>query len=42
MTFKDFNFKEQLQNAIDQAGFKEPSPIQAEAIPIVLEGKDMV
>ncbi|APW64377.1 MULTISPECIES: DEAD/DEAH box helicase [Arcobacteraceae] len=42
MTFNDFNFKEQLQKAIDFAGFKEPSPIQAEAIPIVLEGKDMV
>ena len=42
MTFKDFDFKEQLQKAIDFAGFKEPSPIQAEAIPIVLEGKDMV
>lgn len=42
MTFNDFNFKEQLQKAIDNAGFKEPSPIQAEAIPIVLQGKDMV
>ncbi len=28
--------------AIDQAGFKEPSPIQKEAIPVILEGKDMV
>ena len=42
MTFNDFNFKEQLQKAIDKAGFTEPSPIQQEAIPIVLDGKDMV
>ncbi len=42
MTFNEFNFKEQLQKSIDDAGFKEPSPIQQEAIPIVLAGKDMV
>ncbi len=42
MTFTDFNFKPQLQKAIDIAGFKEPSPVQQEAIPIVLEGKDIV
>ncbi len=42
MTFKDFNFKNQLQESIDKAGFKEPSPIQEQAIPVVLAGKDMV
>ncbi|RUM65506.1 MAG: DEAD/DEAH box helicase [Sulfurospirillum sp.] len=42
MTFKEFNFKPQLQRAIDDAGFKEPSPVQEEAIPIILEGKDIV
>ncbi len=42
MTFKEFNFKPQLQKAIDDAGFREPSPVQQEAIPIVLEGKDIV
>ncbi len=42
MTFKDFNFKNQLQESIDKAGFKEPSPIQQQAIPVVLAGKDMV
>lgn len=42
MTFNDFNFKELLQKAIDEAGFKEPSPIQEQAIPVILEGKDMV
>lgn len=42
MTFKDFDFKKPLSIAIDRAGFKEPSPVQQEAIPVVLEGKDLV
>jgi len=42
MTFNEFNFKEQLQKAIDDAGFKEPSPIQEQAIPFILAGKDIV
>jgi len=42
MNFKDFNFKEELQKAVDEAGFKEPSPIQKEAIPIILAGNDIV
>ncbi|WP_108062184.1 DEAD/DEAH box helicase [Poseidonibacter lekithochrous] len=42
MTFNEFNLKDPLQKAIDQAGFKEPSPIQEQAIPVVLAGKDMV
>jgi ATP-dependent RNA helicase DeaD len=42
MTFQDFNFKKPLSIAIDRAGFKEPSPVQQEAIPVVLEGKDLV
>jgi len=42
VTFQDFNFKEKLQKAIDEAGFKEPSPIQVDAIPHILAGKDIV
>ncbi|RXK01757.1 DEAD/DEAH box helicase [Arcobacter sp. CECT 8989] len=42
MTFNELNFKENLQKAIDDAGFKEPSPIQRDAIPVVLQGKDIV
>jgi ATP-dependent RNA helicase DeaD len=42
MTFEDFNFKPQLAKAIKDAGFKEPSPVQAEAMPIVLSGADIV
>ncbi len=42
MEFKDFNFKDELMQAINKAGFVEPSPIQRDAIPVVLAGKDIV
>ncbi len=42
MTFQDFNLKPQIQKAIDLAGFKEPSPIQRESIPVILTGRDIV
>ncbi len=42
MTFSEFNFNSKLSKAIEDAGFVEPSPVQAEAIPIVLDGKDIV
>lgn len=42
MKFTDFNFKPELAKAVAQAGFREPSPIQEQAIPEILEGKDVV
>ena len=42
MKFEDFNFKPELASAISKAGFREPSPIQKEAIPLVLEGHDLI
>ncbi|MCK5853751.1 MAG: DEAD/DEAH box helicase [Sulfurovaceae bacterium] len=42
MTFSDFNFKDTLNQAINEAGFKEPSPVQADAIPLILEGHDLI
>jgi len=42
MTFNDFNLKDELNKAIETAGFTEPSPIQQDAIPAVLKGKDIV
>lgn len=42
MTFKDFKFKSRLAYAISRAGFTEPSPIQEKAIPLILEGRDVV
>ena len=40
--FSEFNFKEDLQKAIDQAGYKTPSPVQEKSIPIILKGKDLI
>jgi ATP-dependent RNA helicase DeaD len=42
LTFESFGFKKDLLRAIDHAGFKVPSPIQAEAIPLVMQGRDIV
>lgn len=42
MTFNDFKFISKLAFAIKRAGFTEPSPIQAQAIPLVMEGHDMI
>jgi ATP-dependent RNA helicase DeaD len=42
MKFTYFNFKEELQRAIDQAGYKTPSPVQEQSIPIVLNGDDLI
>ena len=42
MKFTDFNLKSELNQAIEAAGFTEPSPVQADSIPIVLAGKDIV
>ncbi|NPA28532.1 MAG: DEAD/DEAH box helicase [Epsilonproteobacteria bacterium] len=42
MKFDDFNLKKELLEAINSAGFKEPSPIQKEAIPKILDGDDLI
>ena len=40
--FENFNLPKPLFNAIDELGFDTPTPIQEEAFPMVLSGKDMV
>jgi ATP-dependent RNA helicase RhlE len=42
MTFDDFNLNRQLLNAIADAGYEVPSPIQEQAIPLVLQGHDIL
>ena len=42
VTFESFNLKKNLQRSIDAMGFKVASPVQAQAIPVVMEGKDVV
>lgn len=42
MNFQDFNFVSSLQEGLDTMGFTKPTPIQQEAIPVILEGKDLI
>lgn len=42
MKFIDLQLSDAIQSAVAEAGFKEPSPVQQEAIPLVLEGHDMI
>jgi ATP-dependent RNA helicase RhlE len=42
VTFQDFNFNEQLTEGITSMGYTTPTPIQGMAIPIILEGKDII
>lgn len=42
MTFSDFNFDANLFAGLDSMGFRTPTPIQAETIPIIQEGHDLI
>lgn len=42
MNFTDFNFDPRVFDAIDSFGFETPSPVQEQAIPIILSGKDVI
>lgn len=42
MTFKDFGFNDSLIEGLDAMGFEKPTPVQSEAIPIILEQKDLI
>ncbi len=42
MTFDSLGLKKEILKSVKFAGFTVPSPIQAQAIPVILAGKDMV
>mgnify|MGYP000244042697 CR=1 FL=1 len=42
ITFKDLALSPSTLKAIEEIGYVKPSPIQAEAIPVVLAGKDII
>ncbi|WP_028388441.1 DEAD/DEAH box helicase [Legionella fairfieldensis] len=42
MTFTDLHLAEPLLRAIEEQGYETPSPIQAQAIPVVLKGDDLL
>jgi len=41
-TFADFKFNKQILNAIEEAGYADPTPIQQKAIPPILAGQDVM
>ncbi len=42
MTFQELNLIEPIQKALNDAGYITPTPIQAEAIPLLIEGNDLL
>jgi superfamily II DNA/RNA helicase len=42
LEFTSFGFCEELQQGLDSMGFKKPTEIQAQAIPIILQNKDLI
>lgn len=41
-TFADLGLRSELLEALDTLGYEEPTPIQRESIPCLLEGRDLV
>ncbi|MDX5364288.1 MAG: DEAD/DEAH box helicase [Pseudazoarcus pumilus] len=42
MSFADLGLAPELQRAVAETGYTEPTPIQQQAIPVVLQGKDVM
>ena len=42
MRFEDLHVDERILRAVEDMGFEEASPIQAQAIPVIMEGRDVV
>jgi ATP-dependent RNA helicase DeaD len=42
LMFNEFSFSKEMHKAIDDLGYEEATPIQSQAIPVFLEGKDII
>ncbi len=42
MKFSDLPFRPEILKAIEEAGYETPTPIQEEAMPVILDGKDVI
>jgi ATP-dependent RNA helicase DeaD len=42
LKFEDLKLSKELMKAIENMGFEEATPIQSEAIPLILQGKDVI
>src|SRR5512132_776974 len=42
MTFMDLQLSSSVLRAVADAGYEKPTPIQQQAIPVILEGRDIL
>ena len=42
MLFEDLSLSKSIQRAVFEEGYTEPTPIQQQAIPVILEGRDLI
>ena len=42
MTFEEFDLNEKTKKALKEMGYVNPTPIQEQAIPMVLKGSDFI
>ncbi len=42
MTFSDFGFDQKLYDGLDAMGYEKPTPIQEQAIPVILQNHDVI
>ena len=42
LKFEELNLSKEILDAVKDMGFEEASPIQAEAIPLIMDGKDII
>jgi len=42
MKFSDFPLRPEILRAIDESGYETPTPIQEQAIPVILDGNDVI
>ncbi|MEO6694541.1 MAG: DEAD/DEAH box helicase [Ignavibacteria bacterium] len=42
LKFEDLNLSKDIEKAIADMGFEEATPIQSEAIPVIMQGKDII
>jgi len=42
VNFRSFNFDPRIAAGLDASGFKSPTPVQSQSIPLILEGRDVM
>lgn len=42
MKFEELNLNKELLDSLNELGFEEPTPIQQQAVPLALEGRDLI